>query len=320
MMAKFLLVLTAVSAVACALIGTSPAGFPGLDPAMLAAGRVSRSVPIRDRFARGRADLLRIINAERIADGLRPVVLDSLASIAAQRHAEAMANQRFFSHYDRAGRAPYERLAELGGTGHVLENVYRREERTEDPLLVDDPWLRFEPREAHDALMASPPHRAAILDPHRTAVGLGFSVDSAGRVVYVVEDFVARHAALTAVREWTKGRPGRVEGRVLTPGVRPLAIVLRREPAQRSWLGGDPPGGPYDDGGFDPRVVPPWDFTVRRDGTFAVDLKGDFPSGRWYGVLFVAPVREVDLAVRRSRAYTNQGWPGAAFVFEVRAP
>lgn len=291
---------------------------PAPTAARVAAARSQRSVPIRDRFARARIELLRAINADRGAAGLVPVTLDSLASVAAQRHAESMAAGDFFSHYDRTGRAPYERLAELGGTAHVIENVFRREERTEDPLLADDPWARFDPRDAHLALMASPPHQAAILDPYRTGVGLGFAVDRAGRAVYVVEEFVARHATLTAPGQVTAGRAGRVTGRILADDVRPLAIVLRREPPEGPGAE-EPPAGPYDDGGGDPRVVPPWDFTVRADGVFVIDLARDLPPGRWYGVLYVAPDHEVDLALRRRRAYTGQGWPGAAFVFEVRA-
>lgn len=318
-MPRCVLVLAALGAAACAALPERAPEPAAPSPAVVAAVRASHSIPIRDRFAKARLQLLRAINAERIAARLAPVTLDSVASLAAQRHAEAMAAGDFFSHYDLAGRAPYERLAALGGTGHVVENVFRREERTEDPLLDDDPWRRFDPREAHAALMASPPHQAAILDPYRTGVGLGFAVDRHGRSVFVVEEFVARHATLTAPASVASGRNGRVVGQVLAKNVRPLAIVLRKEPLGRSWSGGAPPAGPYDDGGSDPRVVPPWAFVVRADGAFVIEVGRDLPPGRWYGVLYVAPDHEVDLAMRRRRAYTGQGWPGAAFLLEVRS-
>lgn len=276
-----------------------------------------RSVPIRDRFARARLLLLRAINADRAAAGLASVSLDSLATLAAQGHAEAMADGGFYSHYDLTGRAPYERLAALGSTAHVLENVARRRERDEDPLLVDDRWRRFEVKEAHTALMESAPHRAVILDPHRTGVGLGFAVDSAGPAVFVVEDFVARHAAMTAPGMAPSGRPARVAGRVLDPDLQPLAILLRREPPARPWPDREPPGGSYDDGGSDPQIVGPWEFAILPDGTFVTEVGGGLPPGRYYGILYVAPAREVEIAMERRRATMGQGWPAAAFVFEV---
>lgn len=278
----------------------------------------ARPVPIRDRYAKARLELLRAINADRRAAGLAPVELDSLASVAAQRHAEAMAAGDFFSHYDRAGRAPYQRLAGLGGTAHVVENVFKREERSDDPYLSDDPWDRFDPRDAHAALMGSAPHRAAILDPYRTGVGLGFAVDSPRRAVFAVEEFTARHATLTVPATLSLGRAGRLAGRILDADIRPLAIVLHREPAMRHWPGGDPPEGPYDDGAEDARVLPPWAFSTTGDGGFALDVGADLPPGLWYGILYVAPDDEVRLALRRRRADTRQGWPGAAFLLEVR--
>lgn len=290
---------------------------PGPPPAAVAAARGPRSIPLRDRFARARLDLLRSINADRLRAGLAPVELDSLATIAAQRHAEAMAAGRFYSHYDLTGRAPYERLAALGATDHVVENVFRWEERDEDPLLEDDPWRRFDTDEAHAALMASPLHRAPILDPHRTGVGIGFAVDGDGRAVLVAEEFVARHAAVEGVPARMHGRPARISGRVLAAGLGPLAIVLHQEPAKRR---DEPPPGPYYDGASEAHLLPPWSFTTRADGSFAIDLSGGLPPGRYYAILYVAPRREIDLAVARRRAYPGQGWPGAAFVFEVSAP
>lgn len=311
-----LLALAVLALLAACFPARQAAVSPASDPSAV---RVLRSVPIRDRFARGRLELLRAINGDRTAAGLRPLILDSLASHAAQRHAEAMAAERFFSHYDRAGRSPYERFAELGGTGHVLENVYQWRERDADPLLRDDPWERFDPRTAQAALMASPPHQAVILDPHRTSVGLGFAVDRERRAVFVVQEFVARHVELSTMDPPSQGAPARLEGRMLEPGLRPLLLVVRREPAARASRESDPPSGSYDDGGVEPKTLPPWAFDVLGGGAFAVDLEFDLLPGRYYAVLYVAPAHEVEIALARRRAYSGQGWPGAAIVFEVGA-
>jgi hypothetical protein len=151
-------------------------------------------------------------------------------------------------------------------------------------------------------------------------VGIGFAVDPRERAVFVVQEFVARHATLVAPRSATSDVPARVWGRVLAADLRPLLVVVRREPSTRPWGSrGDPPPGPYEDGGVDPVYMPPWAFAVLPDGTFALDLVAQLRPGRYYAVLYVAPSHEVEVALARRRAYPGQGWPGAAVVFEVRA-
>src|SRR5436853_6589737 len=51
-----------------------------------------------------RAYMLDLINHDRATKGLSPVVLDPVATEAAQRHAEEMVRYRFLAHYNRAGK------------------------------------------------------------------------------------------------------------------------------------------------------------------------------------------------------------------------
>ncbi len=274
--------------------------------------------PIQDRYAGARIDLLAAINADRHAAGVAPVRLDSLATIAAQGHASAMAAGGFFSHYGQLGQAPYERLARAGLTGHVRENVYRWQMRGLVPVGTADPWLAFDVNDAHGSLMASPGHRETILDPHRTHVGLGIASDPANGAVYVVEDFMARYVQIDPPRLAWPGSKTPLTGRVIDPSLRPLLLLLRREPEVVPGTG-NPPPGPYVDGRGEGRIVPPWAIAWRPAlRSFELDLGPLLGEpGRWYGVVYVAPRHEVEGALAAGAANTTMGWPGAAFLVHV---
>ncbi len=275
--------------------------------------------PIQDRYAGARIDLLAAINRDRHAAGVAAVRLDSLASVAAQGHASAMAAGGFFSHYGQLGEAPYERLARAGLTGHVQENVSRWQVRGLVPIGTADPWPAFDVNEAHGSLMASPGHRETILDPHRTHVGLGIASDPAGGAVYVVEDFLSRYVEIDPPRLAWPGSKTPLAGRVLDPSLRPLLLLLRREPDDTSRRGETPPPGPYSDGHGEGAIVPPWAIGWRPAGrSFELDLGPLLREpGRWYGIVYVAPRKVVEGALAAGAVNTSQGWPGAAFVVDV---
>lgn len=266
-----------------------------------------------------RLALLAAINADRQAAGARPLALDTLATMVAQEHAEAMASGGFVSHYGPGGDAPYERYAAAGGTAHVVENVLGQ--RVGGSPHGPGREARFDVGVVHGFLMGSPGHRASILDPHRTHVGLGIAYGAGGRSLLVAEEFLARHAEIVAPRLAWRGSSTLVEGRIARPGVRPLLLVLHREPPIRPWVARAelPPPGSYSDGAEGPGLlVPPWAIVWRRDGGFEVSLPlAHQAAGRYYAVLYVAPSDVVDRALARRRVSSEHGWPGAAFVIEV---
>lgn len=273
--------------------------------------------PLQDRYAGARVDLLAAINEDRHAAGVAPVRLDSPATIAAQGHATAMAEGGFFSHYGLLGEAPYERLARAGLTGHVRENVYRWQVRNLVAIGTVDPWVTFDVEDAHRSLMASSGHRETILDPHRTHVGIGIASAPEDGAVYVVEDFMARHVEIEPPRLALPGTETPLSGRVVDPSVRPLLLLLRREPEVDPGAGA-PPAGPYADGRGEGLILPPWAIGWRPGGRFELDLGPLLrESGRWYGVVYVAPRKVVEGALAAGTATTAQGWPGAAFVLDA---
>ena len=188
-----------------------------------------------------------------------------------------MAAGGWLSHYNAAGLAPYERFAAAGGTGHVMENVFRSQTRPAAEWVLHDPWPRFDVREAQDWFMSSRGHRATILDPHRARIGVGIAVDRARSAVYVVQELVAEAAILSSHPGMVlPGQDASVSGQVRVPGARPLMAVLSREPGGTA-VGRErtqPPGGAYPDGGPESLVIPPWAIRWNSgDRSFGVDLR-----------------------------------------------
>src|ERR1700675_435129 len=60
--------------------------------------------------------VLSLVNRDRAANGLPPVVLDDTASRAGQRHADDMARSGYTAHWGTDGSVPEERYSDAGGT------------------------------------------------------------------------------------------------------------------------------------------------------------------------------------------------------------
>jgi uncharacterized protein YkwD len=114
---------------------------------------------------------LRQVNDFRAQQQLPKVSLNSELSKFAQAYAEEMAAQNFFGHVDLAGNNPDARRKIFGLQLPVGENL-ARDSKTEY---------------AHAGLLRSAAHRANILTPEWTRVGLGIAEDSEGRLLFVQE-------------------------------------------------------------------------------------------------------------------------------------
>jgi hypothetical protein len=123
-------------------------------------------------------------NRERVAEGLAPLRWDDALASAARNHALVMAQRNTLSH-QFPGEAPLQERAKLAGARYaeIAENV--AEGPTADQI--------------HSSWMHSPPHRANLLDPGLTAIGIavvataprggsGLGGNGSG-VLFAVEDF-----------------------------------------------------------------------------------------------------------------------------------
>ena len=136
---------------------------------------------IRLRFtvadARPRPDLearmLDLVNAERSAQGLRPLKADPALAEVARAHSRDMFGRGYFSHVTPEGRDPFERMRR-GGVRFLAAG--------ENLALA--PTLSV----AHRGLMESPGHRANILKPVFGRLGIGI-VDGGVHGLMVTQKF-----------------------------------------------------------------------------------------------------------------------------------
>jgi uncharacterized protein YkwD len=106
--------------------------------------------------------LLRLINDTRAERGLRSLRASRTLARTATGHARSMAQFGYFAHASRDGSSPRDRIARADprlaarGVGEVL--LWRSPGPSPDQALAM--WL------------ASPPHRAVLLDPRLRLIGL----------------------------------------------------------------------------------------------------------------------------------------------------
>jgi len=147
--------------------------------------------------------MLDLINNDRKANGLGAVAWDDSAARAAMSHAEDMAAQGYFSHWNTKGWGPDVRYGLAGGTDVIGENVAAQWRRYDDgrPAPIDD-WSQVI-HEAQTGLMNSPGHRANILDPHHTHVGIGIAYNAQTGETRIAQEFINRYVILEPVSEDT---------------------------------------------------------------------------------------------------------------------
>ncbi|WP_367046918.1 CAP domain-containing protein [Streptomyces sp. Je 1-332] len=105
--------------------------------------------------------VLRLTNAERAAAGLRPLSPDPLLTVAAQNHSADMIARAFYAHTSPDGGEPWHRASAAGSRHRAIGENIACGQRT--PAEVVDGWMN------------SPGHRANILKPSFTHLGVGYA-------------------------------------------------------------------------------------------------------------------------------------------------
>ena len=119
------------------------------------------------------AEMLVLVNRERVAAGLKPLAADPELLPVARAHSVDMFERGYFSHYTPEGRSPFDRIGAAGISFSIAgEN------------LALAPTLQM----AHTGLMNSPGHRANILRPEFGRVGIGI-MDGGVRGLMVTQNF-----------------------------------------------------------------------------------------------------------------------------------
>lgn len=118
-------------------------------------------------------EMLRLVNAERTAQGLPPLVMDEGLRAVAREHARDMFARGYFSHYSPEGLSPFDRLQSAG-----IRYLAAGENLALAPTV----------EVAHEGLMNSPGHRRNILSPDFLRVGIG-AMDGGLRGIMFAQEF-----------------------------------------------------------------------------------------------------------------------------------
>ncbi len=164
------------------VLGTGPRGikvlanFPiwcGVEPPRSLTVEASADEAPDVDAATAERQLLELVNRDRKAAGLAPLARDARVAQVARAYSAEMQRTNVVAHVSRSSGAAIDRVR-AGGirTGLVLENIAHT----------------YAVAEAHRGLMESPGHRANILSPLATHVGIG--VARGARVADRVELFV----------------------------------------------------------------------------------------------------------------------------------
>lgn len=119
------------------------------------------------------AEMVGLVNNERMKVGVSALIVDVNLTAAARSHSRDMFMRQYFSHYTPEGKTPSDRIIAAGVHFTIMgENI---------AYTPDLPT-------AHTGLMNSPEHKKNILDPQFHRVGIGIiSTDSFGMMV--TQDF-----------------------------------------------------------------------------------------------------------------------------------
>ncbi|MDA7964636.1 CAP domain-containing protein [Ruegeria sp.] len=138
-------------------------------------------------------EMLALINQERAAHGLDPLQLETQLNESSEDHSTWMLDTDNFSHTGSGGSTATQRMEAAGfdftGNWRSGENIAWQSERG-DPGISDDV------AQLHENLMASPGHRANILNPDFKYIGIGIETgDMQGfDAVMVTQNFATTDA------------------------------------------------------------------------------------------------------------------------------
>ncbi len=144
--------------------------------------------------------MLELVNADRAAQGLKALKLETNLNEAAEDHSKWMLQSNQFSHTGSGDSTATQRIKaadfDLSGSWATAENIGIQTEGGE-------PGLRDDVAEIHASLMSSPGHRANLLDPNLEYLGIGIeegsftypSGDTANSVI-VTQNFAATEGSV----------------------------------------------------------------------------------------------------------------------------
>lgn len=171
-----------------------------------------------------------LINENRRANGLSEVAWDETAALAGTQHAKEMARYGYISHRNLDGYGPDHRYSTAGGLHYVMENVHATWHSPGGAPQSAAEWEQWV-REAQQSLMESEGHRANILAPEHTHVGIGIAYESTNGYFAIAQEFVNQYVtAQPLLRSATLGQQITLAGWLNTGASNPV-LNLAYEPS-----------------------------------------------------------------------------------------
>ena len=172
-----------------ALLSNPPATPRLSPPRRLMPLTASFRLDTRAQEEREEADLVAAINNERTRRGLGPLTEDPLLNVTARSHSREMCSLSYFDHHSPTSNecTPMDRY--LAGLRAWGENKPEAALVGENIFYASATDAVYNVGYAHASLMNSPGHRANILEPRFTKVGVGLYRDAQGRF-WVTEMFL----------------------------------------------------------------------------------------------------------------------------------
>lgn len=124
--------------------------------------------------------MLTIINKHRRDNNVPSLGTDSILARCAREHAQDMVKRDYMNHTNPEGLDGLKRAMKAGYKKGVRENLARTKSGGNGILQVE---------EADDGLMASPGHKANILDPDLKYVGIGIAYEPVSWAIRVCQMF-----------------------------------------------------------------------------------------------------------------------------------
>lgn len=181
-------------------------------------------------LAEARLYMVQLINLDRQKNGLRPVGLDPLASLAGQKHTDLLLKIGAHGHWEPSGTKPTQRYNWLGGTDYVAENVAwfgaASTPQKPDPKAT---FTRAQIAGLESLWMHSEGHKRNILDKDHTHVGVALSSAQYGIAVCASQEFINKYGNIARIPDRVyRGQRVHISG-TLYPGYKAQGIMIRRE-------------------------------------------------------------------------------------------
>jgi uncharacterized YkwD family protein len=126
-------------------------------------GDTNDSTNTRTTSSQYASEVLNLVNAERSKQGLKPLKMNTTLNKSAQAKAKDMHDKKYFDHNSPTYGSPFDQMKQFGYSySYAGENIAMGQRS---------------PQEVMKAWMNSAGHRANILSPNFTEIGIGYYSD-----------------------------------------------------------------------------------------------------------------------------------------------